>query len=343
MSADAETPAGDALEGVPRSARLALLALVAVAQAVPGYSILSGDDWHPPGMGPVFAVTAVMVGAGMIGVMLMARRRVLALRARVVAALCLGSLLLSLGLIVVYRTALDARVVRYTWAEKEYAEMIPFGASRWTDSVLLRRVRNANGGAPPAVRAVRPSHLARALEEYGPDEVRQFFPDGWRRFTQSLLWINYLGVLLLVAGAFGIAAVRLGYEMAPATPPADPEPAEEPAPPADPPPAVAVPAAIATPGGGGGHPPANVPAELPWERRVAELEAELRSVRAQLGDARTPSRNGHPREPLVVRAEIRTSGWLLLGAAAMAFWISGRERERGASSGSRTREQRDRG
>ncbi|HEU4882132.1 MAG TPA: hypothetical protein VFT45_07805, partial [Longimicrobium sp.] len=238
MSADAGTPAGDALEGTPKYARLALLALVAVAQAVPGYSILSGDDWHPPGMGPVFTVTAVMVGAGMIGVMLMARQRVLALRPRVVAALCLGSLLLSLGLIVVYRTALDARVVRYTWAEKEYAEMIPFGASRWTDSVLLRRVRNANGGAPRSVGAVRPSHMARALEEYGPDEVRPFFPDGWRRFTQSLLWINYLGVLLLVAGAFGIAAVRLGYEMAPAQPPADPDPAAD-APAAHPPPAAA--------------------------------------------------------------------------------------------------------
>ena len=70
--------------------------------------------------------------------------------------------------------------------------------------------------------------------------------------------------------------------------------------------------------------PADVPAEVPWEKRVAELEAELGRVRAQLGERRTaPSRNGHPREPLVVRAEIRTSGWLLLGAAAMALWIGG--------------------
>jgi hypothetical protein len=327
MSGDAPKPGDDALEGAPRYARLALLAIVAVAQAVPGYSILSGDDWHPPGMGPVFTVTAVMVGAGMIGILLMARRRVLTLRARLVVAVCLGSLLLSLGLIVVYRTALDARVVRYTWAEKEYGEMIPFGASRWTDSVLLRRVRNANGGAPASVRAVRPSHLARTLEEYGPDEVRPFVPDGWRRFTQGVLWINYLGVLLLVAGAFGVAAVRLGHEMAPAEPAAKPEPAGSAAPADDAAAASSTPAPAEA--AAAGDPPAAVPAEVQWETRFAELEAELRRVRAQMGDARTPSRNGHRREPLVVRAEIRTSGWLLLGAAAMMLWISGREREGG--------------
>jgi hypothetical protein len=172
MSADDAAPPGDVLEGVPKYAKLALLAIVAVAQAVPGYSILSGDDWHPPGMGPVFAVTAVMVGAGMIGILFMARGRVLALRARVVVAVCLASLLLSLGLIVVYRTTLDARVVRYTWAEGEYAEMIPFGTSRWTGPVLLRRIRNANAGAPASAKKVRPSHVGRALQEYGPDEVR---------------------------------------------------------------------------------------------------------------------------------------------------------------------------
>jgi hypothetical protein len=324
MSDDAEKPAGDALEGVPRYARLALLALVAVAQAVPGYSILSGDDWHPPGMGPVFQVTAVMVGAGMIGVLFMARRRVLALRPRVVVAVCLGSLLLSLGLIAVYRTTLNARVVRYTWAEREYGEMVPFGMARWTNPVLLRRIRTANGGTPASLRALRPSQLARTMEEYGPDEVLPLISDGWRIATQGVLWTNYVAVLLLAAGAFGIAAVRLGHEMAPAKPPADAEAAGDAAPAADPPPA-----AVTTPVVAAGAPPANVPAEVPWEQRVADLEAELRQVRAQLGDARVPSRNGHPREPLVVRAEIRTSGWLLLGAAAMAWWISGRERERG--------------
>jgi hypothetical protein len=327
MSGDAEKPAGDALEGAPKYARLALLALVAVAQAVPGYSILSGDDWHPPGMGPVFQVTAVMVGAGMFGVLFMARRRVLALRPRVVVAVCLGSLLLSLGLIAVYRTTLNARVVRYTWAEKEYGEMIPFGMARWTNPVLLRRVRTANGGTPASLRALRPSQLARTLEEYGPDEVLPLISDGWRIATQGVLWTNYVAVLLLVAGAFGIAAVRLGHEMAPAKPPA--EPAGDATPAADPAPAGAEAAAVTPSGAGAGDPPANLAVEVPWERRVAELEAELRHVRAQLGDARTPSRNGHPREPLVVRAEIRTSGWLLLGAAAMAWWISGRERDRG--------------
>jgi hypothetical protein len=340
MSGDAEKPADDALQGAPKYARLALLALVAVAQAVPGYSILSGDDWHPPGMGPVFQVTAVMVGAGMIGILFMARRRVLALRARVVVAFCLGSLLLSLGLLAVYRTALNARVVRYTWAEKEYGEMIPFAMSRWTDSVLLRRVRTANGGMPASLRAMRPSHVARTLEEYGPDEVLPLVSDGWRIATQGVLWTNYLAVLLLVAGAFGVAAVRLGDEMAPAKPPADPGAAGDAAPAHDTAPAGAVPATGSAAAAVG--PPASVPAEVPWEARVAELEAELRRVRAQLGDARTaPSRNGHPREPLVVRAEIRTSGWLLLGAAAMAWWISGRERAREPRGGPRTHDPDD--
>ncbi|HEX6367879.1 MAG TPA: hypothetical protein VF006_03025 [Longimicrobium sp.] len=347
MSAETQKPAGDPLEGVPKYARLALLALVAVAQAVPGYSILSADDWHPPDMGPVFAVTAVMVGAGMIGILFIARRKVLALRARVVVAICLGSLLLSLGLIIVYRTALDARVVRYTWAEQERVEMIPFGTSRWTNPVLLRRVRSANGGGPASLYAIRPSHLARTLEEYGPDEVQPLLSDGWRIATKGVLWTNYVAVLLLVAGAFGVAAVRLGHEMTPAKPAAAPEADADDAPAASPTPAASAPAAgvaagagpvaVGSPGAGAGAPPASVPAEVPWERRVAELEAELHRVRTQLGDARTaPSRNGHPREPLVVRAELRTSGWLLLGAAAMAWWISGRERESGPRGGPRT-------
>jgi hypothetical protein len=336
MSAEAEKPAGEPLEGAPKYARLALLAIVAVAQAVPGYSILSGDDWHPPGMGPVFQVTAVMVGAGMIGVLFMARRRVLALRARVVVAFCLGSLLLSLGLLAVYRTTLNARVVRYTWAEKEYGEMIPFAATRWTNPVLLRRVRAANGGTPATLRALRPSHLARTLEEYGPDEVLPLVSDGWRIATQGVLWTNYVAVLLLVAGAFGVAAVRLGHEMTPAKPADDAAtPAPGAAEAADAAPAAATPAGRAT-GAGAGDLPAAVPA-VEWENRVADLEAELRRVRAQLGDARTPpSRNGRSRDPLVVRAEIRTSGWLLLGAAAMAWWISGREREGGPRGGPRT-------
>lgn len=325
MSAEAHKPAGEPLEGTPKYARLALLALVAVAQAVPGYSILSGEDWHPPGMGAVFQVTAVMVGAGTIGVLFMARRRVLALRPRVVVAFCLGALLLSLGLLAVYRTTLNARVVRYTWAEKEYGEMIPFAATRWTNPVLLRRVRTANGGAPARLHALRPSHLARTLEEYGPDEVLPLISDGWRIATQGALWTNYLAVLLLVAGAFGVAAVRLGHEMTPAKPPGD---AARPADAAAPVPDAATAAAHATDAGAD-----NLPAPVPavgWENRVAELEAELRRVRAQLGEGRTaPSRNGHPREPLVVRAEIRTSGWLLLGAAAMAWWIGREERERG--------------
>jgi hypothetical protein len=323
MSADPK-PAADPPEGAPKYARLALLAIVAVAQAVPGYSILSGDDWHPPGMGPVFQVTAVMVGAGMIGILFMARRRVLALRSRVVAAFCMGCLLLSLSLIAVYRTTLNARVVRYTWAEKEYGEMIPFATSRWTDSVLLRRVRTANGGSPASLRAMRPSHLARTLEEYGPDEVLPRISDGWRIATQGVLWTNYVAVLLLVAGAFGVAAVRLGHEMTPAKPVGGAAAATGPA--------------SATPAGGAQSTadatPADSPTEVPWERRIAELEAELGRVRAQLADPRTaPSRNGHPREPLVVRAEIRTSGWLLLGAAAMAWWIGGRERPEGPRDG----------
>ena len=85
--------------------------------------------------------------------------------------------------------------------------------------MLLRRIRSANGGAPPSARGVRPSHLARTLEEYGPDEVRGYLPDGWRLATQGVLWTNYLAVLLLVAGAFGVAAVRLGHEFTPAKPP----------------------------------------------------------------------------------------------------------------------------
>jgi hypothetical protein len=322
-----EKPSGEALEGVPKYARLALLALVAVAQAVPGYSILSGDDWHPPGMGPVFTVTAVIVGAGTIGILFTARKRVLAMRARVVVAWCGAALLLCLGLMAAYRAVLDARVVHYAWAEREYRELIPLGTSRWTGPVLLRRIRAANDGAPRSAAAVRPSHLRRTLEEYGPEEVREHFPDGWRIVTQGVLWTQYLAVLALVAGAFGVAAVRLGHEITPARPAGEPSASVD----ASKPPAAAASQAAE----GSAEVPEKaadgVPAEA-WEKRVAELEAELRRVRAQLGNGGPPSRNGHPREPLVVRAEIRTSGWLLLGAAAMVWWMGGRERERGGGT-----------
>ncbi|HEX2079308.1 MAG TPA: hypothetical protein VHG08_16395 [Longimicrobium sp.] len=330
MSDDAAKPGESALEGYPRYARLALLALVAVAQAIPGLSILSGSDWHPPGVGAAaFTVTATALGAGVIALMFMARRRIQVLRARVVVAFCGGALLLGLGMMAAYRTTLDVRVVQYEWDDAQYRELIPFGTSWWVNAELMRRIRSANDPDPPRASAVRPSHLARTIEEYGLARVQRFY-GGWKEATVAGLWLGYLGTLGLVAAAFGMAAVRLGQELAvekekekaKEEEKAENGKKEEKAGKPEPAPAAASAPAAA---------PAAVPAEAPAasaspEQRIAELEAELRRLRASLHHTNGvgPSRSS-PGSPLVVRAEIRTSGWLLLGAAAIVWWISRRE------------------
>lgn len=330
MSEDAAKPSESSLEGYPRYARLALLALVAVAQAIPGLSILSGSDWHPPGVGAAaFTVTAAALGAGVIALMFMARRRIKVLRARVVAAFCGGALLLGLGMMAAYRTTLDVRVVRYEWDNAQYSELIPFGTSWWVNAELMRRIRSANDPDPRSASAVRPSHIARTIEEYGLRRVQRFY-GGWKEATVAGLWLGYLGTLGLVAAAFGMAAVRLGQELAvekekEKAKEEEKEKPEEKNGEAKP---EAASAAVPT------DPPA---AAASPEQRIAELEAELRRVRASLHHANgtAPSRNGHPGSPLVVRAEIRASGWLLLGAAAMVWWISKRE-EPGESRATRS-------
>lgn len=340
MSDDAAKPAEPALEGYPKYARLALLALVAVAQAIPGLSILSGSDWHPPGVGAAaFTVTAAALGAGIIALMFMARRRIQVLRARVVAAFCGGALLLGLGMMAAYRTTLDVRVVQYEWDDKQYPELIPFGMSWWVNAELLRRVQSANDPDPASVSAVRPSHMPRTIERYGLSRVRRFY-GGWHAATVAGLWLGYLATLGLVAAAFGMAAVRLGQELAQEKEKEkdkaeDKEKKEGEAEPESAPAATTV----------ASTPPAAPPADAPAaaaspERRITELEAELARLRASLPhtNGTKPSRNGHAGSPLVVRAEIRTSGWLLLGAAAMAWWISKREEpEESRGSGHPTR------
>lgn len=315
MSDSDGRPAEGALEGVPKSTKLALLGLALVAQAIPGLSLVAGGDWHPPGVGAgAFTLAAAVVGAGMVGLVFLTRRRILALRTRTVVGVCTAALLLSLALTLAYRTTLDVRVVQYPFGSDSSgieSELIPFGTSRWVKGGLFRRVQASNVSAPRSPSDVRPSHFVATLKEFGPGYVRPFY-GGWAVATAGGLWVSYLAVLSLLTGAFGVAAVRLGQEFG------EKEKQEENEKKA--PTAAAVPAAASDPAA------ISVPAEAAWEKRVADLEAELRQVRGQLGDARTaPSRNGHPREPLVVRAEIRTSGWLLLGAAALVLWIGGRE------------------
>ncbi|HEY7769728.1 hypothetical protein [Longimicrobium sp.] len=314
MSGDERKGGDGEPEGFPKTARLIMLAVVALAQAIPGYSLMSAGDWHPPDMGAVFAATAVMVGAGTVGLLFLARRHVQALRARVIIVACFAALVLSLGMMALYRTALEARVVQYAWAEAEYRQLIPFGTSRWTPPELLKRIQQVNDGAPPSRSALRPSHFRAVLQEYGPEEVTPYFPAGWGLLTRGLLWGNYVVVLMLVTAAFAAPAVRLEREFRArkaAAPKPEPEPARQ-------------------------SVPASPPVEDPSTARLALMEAELQHLRARLYDERRPSRDGESRDEAVLRVEVRGGGWLLLGAAAVALWATTRARD-GTHRGSRPR------
>jgi hypothetical protein len=305
------------LEGFPKTSRLIMLAVVALAQAIPGYSLLSAGDWHPPDMGAVFAATAVMVGVGTVGLLFLARRHVQALRARVIIVACFVALVLSLGMMALYRTALDARVVQYAWAEAEYRQLIPFGTSHWTPPELLKRIQRVNDGVPTSSRsALRPSHFRAVLQEYGPEEVTPYFPAGWGLLTRGLLWGNYVVVLMLVTAAFAAPAVRLEREFRArkaAAPKPEPELAVEP-----------------------GPAPASPPVEDPSTARLATMEAELQHLRARFAVERPPSRYAQPRDEALLRVEVRGGGWLLLGAAAVALWATTRPRNE-SGRGSRSR------
>lgn len=306
MSGDERKGGDSEPEGFPKTARLIMLAVVALAQAIPGYSLMSAGDWHPPDMGAVFSASAVMVGAGTVGLLFLARRHVQALRARVIVVACFAALVLSLAMMALYRTALDARVVQYAWAEAEYRHLVPFGTSRWTPPELLKRIQRVNDGTPPSRSALRPSHFRAVLQEYGPEEVTPYFPAGWGLLTRGLLWGNYVVVLMLVTGAFAAPAVRLEREFR-ARKAAAPTPAPEPA--------------VKS-----GPAPASPAVEDPSAARLAAMEAELQHLRARLADERPPSREGQSRDEAVLRVEVRGGGWLLLGAAALALWATTRPR-----------------
>jgi hypothetical protein len=291
--------------------KLILLGLAAAAQVVPGYQLLAGDDWQPSGMTAEFALGASVVSAAALGVLFVARHRVLRLRTRTVLALFVAAVALSLSLALVYRSVLKTRSVSYLYGKQTYGELVPFGTSRWVDTTFLRRIRTANFGAdPPASAAeVTPTHLRRTLERYGPGTVRGEVPATWRLFTATAMWLNYMTLIGLAVAAFGMIAMRLPPGLVYQQPSGTGGAAAE--------------GTSAAPEA----PPTDAPAAVSSEQRIAELEAELRRVRASLPhtNSTAASHNGRPDSPLVVRAEIRTSGWLLLGAAAMVWWINRRE------------------
>lgn len=298
---------------IPDAAKLALLGIVAAVQAVPGYAILTSDEWQPPDAG-MFRITAAVASAALFALVFMARRRLLRLRARTVVAGCAAAFVLALALLYLYHAVLQDRVITYIFARQQFRALVPFGVSQWATGEILETIQQSNGGAPRTAAGVTRVHLLNALSEAGPGAVLDPVPGSWLQLTLATLWLMYAAGLGLIVVGFGTAAVRLGTGIAQnrrekrANAPAAAEAAKTDAA-ASPEPATS---AVTTEGATASLQPAT------------STEAEI----VPAGVATAPL-NGHPAsngrgldEPVMLRVELRAPGWAVAGAAAALAWAA---------------------
>lgn len=293
------------------TAKLALLGIVAAVQAVPGYTILAGDDWQPPDAG-MFRITAAVAGAALFAMVFMARRRLLRLRPRVVVAGCAGGFVAALALLYAYHALLEDRVVTFIFARQQFRMLLPFGVSHWARGEILEVVQQSNGGLPRTAAQVTHVHLQNALSEAGPGAVLDAVPQSWRQLTLGTLWLMYTAALGLIVVGFGTAAVRLGVGIAqkrraragPASS-ADSPAADDASTGATPAPGEDAPAIADAPS------PAREEAEV-----VPAGAAMAADVRAN-GNG-----NGRLGEPVMLRVEFRAPAWAVASAAAALGWAA---------------------
>ncbi|HET7461237.1 MAG TPA: hypothetical protein VFJ82_08305 [Longimicrobium sp.] len=312
MAGEPSPAAPGADEGVTGTARLALLAVVAAVQAVPGYTLLASPEWQPPDAG-MFRLTAAVGGAAFLALVLMARKRVLRLRARAVVAGCAGVFVLALALLYAYHAVLQRRVIMVPYGKPEsheYPVLVPFGVSRWATGEVLAEIQKWNDPRPATPARVTPIHLQNTLSQDGPDLLKEWVPQRWWVLTFGALWLMYtMGLGLIVLG-FGTAAVRLGVGIAQkrrarANPPAAPD-------------SVSPPATPATDAAASAGASASKDGEEP--RRAAEVVPAGTAAVAMDGHA---SSNGKGLgEPVMLRVELRAPAWAVAGAAAALAWAA---------------------
>ncbi len=306
-AAPAPAEGGGEEGGIPNTAKLALLGLVAAVQAVPGYAILASDEWQPPD-GGMFRMTAVVTGAALFALVFMARRRLLRLRTRMVVTACAAAFVLALALLYAYHAVLQDRVVPFIYARQSYHALVPFGASHWARGEILEAIQATNGGAPRTAAGVTRAHLQNALSEAGPGAVLDPIPGSWRELTLGTLWLMYAAAMGLIVVGFGIAAVRLGTGIAHKR-----RAARAGAATADGR-ATAADAPAAESEAEGAPPPAAVASA------TADADADVALGPFHASAAAPEANGGGPGEPVMLRVELRAPAWALVGAAATLAW-----------------------
>jgi hypothetical protein len=192
--------------------QLVFLALGSAFVAIPGISALLEERWWPPGA-EVFRIAVTVAGAGVLGMMMLARRSVLALSEQAARSLCLAAFGGALVLLFVYHVALHRAVVSYTYERTRQAAVIPFGVGGWASEPLKEVLQavDLRGADPPASRHdVTWRHVALAYEQLGPDGMAPFIPRARLNLTLGLLLLLYCAVVSLIVLAFTTVAIRFG-------------------------------------------------------------------------------------------------------------------------------------
>ncbi|HYH81464.1 MAG TPA: hypothetical protein VEX86_16795 [Longimicrobium sp.] len=304
-------PAEAASEGgIPDVAKLALLGIVAAVQAVPGFAVLSSDEWQPPDAG-MFRITAAVAGAALFALVFMARRRLLRLRTRMVVTACAAAFLLALVLLYAYHAVLEDRVITFLYARQPYRWLVPFGTSRWSGGIL-DVIQQSNGGVPATAAGVTRFHLQNAMSEAGPAAITDAIPAKWQQLTLGTLWLMYATALGMIVVGFGIAAVRLGTGIA------DKRRATRTGPPAAPAEAGTTPAGADETASA--EPSAVNSPQPPPVLAATEADAAPEPVGA-MGFAAKGNGNGVG-GPVMLKVELRAPGWVLFGAAATLAWAA---------------------
>jgi len=193
--------------------QVVFLALGSAFVAIPGISALVAETWWPPGA-EVFRIAVTVAGAGVLAMVVLARRSVLALSERAARWVCTGAFAGALVLLFLYHVALHRAVVSYTYERARLSAVIPFGVGAWASeplkSVLAEPVEMSGADPLESRHDVTWRHVQLGYEQLGPDGMAPFIPRAWQNLTLGLLLLHYCAVVSLIVLAFTTVAIRLG-------------------------------------------------------------------------------------------------------------------------------------
>lgn len=197
-----------------RSIEMFFLGLSAAAVAVPGLNVFGTEAWWPP-QSDLFRFAASFLGAAVIALLMMMRRRIRELpRPRV---LRLGAAGLGLGLILVvgYYFALDRAVLDYTYSSTTERTVVPFRVGSWATPELHKlsqTIGRPDGGVPPqSPDAMTEADVELLYQRFGPDGMAPFVPRSAVNGTIQLLFVLYCACLALIVASFTALGIRMGY------------------------------------------------------------------------------------------------------------------------------------